>query len=757
MITVPHARLRPGALTLAALLIGLPSFAPAALGPVDLAPTAEAPAAPPEFTLVTIAAARTALQKELAATRTELAELPDGMSTEAARWLSQETALLEQIDAVYAAQQRTAQRTVDLTREAAEIEERTRNLRPPEATLQPPHDLSLLDELYTERDELEQMDTVLQRDVTEAGQLVEEAQDRQEEKDRHRRAVRGAAVATVSRGNLRLAELESRLAQQTVILREQTLKTLKLQRSLIAPKRKLLEPRLEWLQANLTLGPVRSPAAQAKQSQRTVELERAIALAGRDAEAVTQVVVATERRANQDTNPEELGARRANRQTADLTLSVLTAQRERLTDPVKPAELRHRVLSGSLSASELRTLAADNQAVLEQLSGERRRQAIALLRSREELQDWHSRLARAAAADERPALWAVERVKRLTAWIALSEVEMAELEARRIERSRLQTEIGDQVNLFSWKDARLGLVNGVAAAWNYELFSVQDEPVRVRTVLVVILLVVFGYHGAHWVTALAARVVLRRIGLNTGQRAAWQTLWFYGLFLAVLGAAFNLFHISLTQFSLVTGALAVGIGFGSQNLIGNFISGIILLIERPVSQGDVIEIDGRQVTVERLGARSTIVRTLENTHMIVPNSRLLEQPVVNWTLSDDVVRKCIRVGVAYESSSRTVATLLHGVLASDPRMMPEPPPRVNFSDFGESSLIFDVYFWVRLADAIDAEDETRHRIAEAFAKEGIVMAFPQRDVHLGTTEPLRVVITPPATTPGDDTGKPPVV
>lgn len=131
----------------------------------------------------------------------------------------------------------------------------------------------------------------------------------------------------------------------------------------------------------------------------------------------------------------------------------------------------------------------------------------------------------------------------------------------------------------------------------------------------------------------------------------------------MLGVAFNSFHITLTQFSVVSGALAVGIGFGSRNLISNFISGIILLIERSVNQGDVIEIDGRQVTVERLGPRSTVVRTLDNTHMIVPNSRLLERTVVNWTLSDDVVRKHIRVGVAYDSPSRKVAELLQGILA----------------------------------------------------------------------------------------------
>jgi small-conductance mechanosensitive channel len=190
----------------------------------------------------------------------------------------------------------------------------------------------------------------------------------------------------------------------------------------------------------------------------------------------------------------------------------------------------------------------------------------------------------------------------------------------------------------------------------------------------------------------------------------------------------------------VSGALAVGIGFGSQNLVGNFISGIILLIERPVNQGDVIEIDGRQVTVEKVGPRSTIVRSMDNTHIIVPNSRLLEQPVTNWTLSDDVIRKRISVGVAYDSPTRQVAALIQQVIAGVAAIRKEPAPIVKFSDFGASALVFEVYFWVGIADWWEAESELRHRIAEILAAENIVMAFPQRDVHLSTTQPLQVVI-----------------
>ncbi len=708
------------------------------------------PAKKNELSVATIAAQRVALQKEIVATRAELAKLADGSSNDGARWLTQETALLERIDAIHAEQERTWQHAADLAAEAAEVEERTRNRRPPEATFKPPYDLPLLDQVYGERDYLVQATEALKRDVDHAETALREARDVLEEKERERRSVRGAATgkdaAGKAPGNLRLAQLESRLAQETMLLREKALKTLKLQQSLLEPKQKLLRPRLDWLRANLKIGPAESAAAQEK---RAAELDVLIVAARAEAEAATQHVIGTERRVGTEKIAEELESRRASRQTANLSLSVLTAQRERLGEKAKVIELRRQVLSGQLTGSELRALAEENQPVIDQLVRERRRQLTEVIRSRRELQDWQGRLTRAAADDALVAPWNVERVRQLSAWIELSQAEMADLDRLRTERTRLQEEISARVTLFSWRDTTARARESVAEAWNFEIFSVQDQPVRVKTVLAVLLLVVFGYYASRWTSAQVSSRVFKRMGMNTGRRAAWESLWFYALFVVVLVVAFNLFHISLMQFSVVSGALAVGIGFGSQNLISNFISGIILLIERPVNQGDVIEIDGRRVTVERLGARSTIVRTLENTHMVVPNSRFLDQPVINWTLSDEVVRQLIRVGVAYGSPTRRVAELLQGILAGLESVRKQPQPLVKFADFGDSALSFEIFFWTTIDERLDTENELRHRIAEVFEKEGIVMAFPQRDVHLEMAKPLHVVLTP-----ATDTGKP---
>ncbi len=735
----------------AVLLGGLLPLAAAATSPIpDLVAVPAAVAPPGEFSAEAVAAARSALQKEIAATRGELAKLPEGTSDDVARSLTEETALLERIDAVHAEQQRTGQHASDLAKEAIEVAERTRNRRPAEATLEPPYGMPLLDQLYDERDNLREEAGRLKLELARAEAHEQEARNTLEEKERTRRAVRQSLAlahgGTKTPGNLRLAELESRLARETVVLRTLAVKTLRLQQSLIEPKQSLLLPRFEWLRTHLNVGAESTAAAAARHAKHAAQLVRDIAAAKKAVESVTGTAIATERRSATEKNAEELESRRADRLTANLSVSVLTARRERLAEVARVAELRRRVLSGSATADELRSMAQENQEAINQLAGERQRQATELAQSRNELQEWQGRFTRAAAADEKPPAWGVERVKRLTAWIELSAAEVADLDRLRTGRNRLREEIGGRVNLFTWSDGPRQAWGRAVAVWNYEMFSVQDKPVRMKTILLVLLLVGLGHRGARWFSQLISRTVLKRLGMNTGRRAAWQALWFYALFVGVLIVAFNLVHLSFTQFSVVSGALAVGIGFGSQNLIGNFISGIILLIERPVNQGDVIEIDGKQVTVEQIGPRSTVVRSIDNTHIIVPNSRLLEQPVTNWTLSDDVVRKRIAVGVAYATPTRKVAELLRGIVAGLKEVRKDPPPVVKFADFGDSSLVFEIYFWVGIAEWVATETELRHRIADVFAAEGVDMAFPQRDVHLDSAGPIQVTMVPGITT-----------
>ncbi len=749
-----YSFLRASILLVVALGFSFPQPSLFAALPTDaLTGKTAAPAEPAdaELTPALIAERRAALQKKIERTRADFQKLPADQAEDATLWLTQEIVLLGRLDGIYTEQLHTLQHAADLAKESAEVTDLSKNPRPPEVRLKPPHGLVLLDQLYAQRDYLLQAKALLKTDLENVTTALQDARDDLDAKDRLRRTAKESAQESANRsstqGALRLAELESRIARETVVLNEKALATLKLQQSLLAPKLALILPDLEWLLSHLVIGEADLIAAKSRQDQRTVELDLEIAKVRETSDLVARLVITAERRdASTSKSPEtdaELESRRADRQTVNLMLGALTAQRERQAILTEVVRQRIRVLNAAGSSADFKTAAKANDEALARLPKERRPLFAELRKSRQELQTLQARLAD-SVSPARQQNWVADRVNHLVAWIAVNERNLADLTELANARNHLDEELGARVNTFSWSETLTAAQSGIVAAWSYEVFSIADQPVRVNTILTVIVLIIAGHWVSRRTSNLIGSAVFHRLGMNTGRRAAWQTLSFYALFLIVLLTATNLFHLSLTQFSVVSGALAVGIGFGSQTLISNFISGIILLVERPINQGDVLEINGQQVTVESIGPRSTLVRSRDNTHVIVPNSRLLEENVVNLTLSDDVIRTRIHVGVAYGSPTREVERLLEEVMTGLDGVMKEPAPFATFTDFADSSLAFEASFWSALEGRKNLESELRHRIAETFAKAGIVMAFPQRDVHLETTKPLQVEILPPA-------------
>jgi potassium efflux system protein len=206
-------------------------------------------------------------------------------------------------------------------------------------------------------------------------------------------------------------------------------------------------------------------------------------------------------------------------------------------------------------------------------------------------------------------------------------------------------------------------------------------------------------------------------------------------------ASLRIVNIPLTALAFVGGAVAIGVGFGSQNVVSNFISGVILLAERPIKLGDLVEVGGVYGSVERIGLRSTRIRTGDNIHVIVPNASFLESNVVNWTHTDERVRVSVEVGVAYGSATREVERVIREALAEHPRVEKSPDPVVLFTKFGDNSLEFRALFWIRMRRQLDrpsVESELRFRIDDLFREAGIVIAFPQRDVHLDAASPFEV-------------------
>jgi potassium efflux system protein len=219
----------------------------------------------------------------------------------------------------------------------------------------------------------------------------------------------------------------------------------------------------------------------------------------------------------------------------------------------------------------------------------------------------------------------------------------------------------------------------------------------------------------------------------------WSFFTFIGLFTLALASV----NIPFAVFAFLGGTLAIAAGFGAQNLIGNFISSVILLFDRTIQVGDVVEIDGHRGRVTSIGMLNSSVMRVDGVEMLVPNSQFLEQRVTNWTHSDKHVRYEISVGIAYHSPTQKVSDLILKVVKEDPHTMKDPAPIVFLEEFGDSVLVFRVYLWLVLdteqSNSVVLSD-IRHRIKEALDEAGIVMAFPQRDIHLEATSPIPVKV-----------------
>ena len=250
-----------------------------------------------------------------------------------------------------------------------------------------------------------------------------------------------------------------------------------------------------------------------------------------------------------------------------------------------------------------------------------------------------------------------------------------------------------------------------------------------------------GIFLARRISRIIRRRALARLKMPEGTLTAYQSLIFYVLLIFVAFFALSVSNIPLTAFTVIGGALAIGVGLGSQNLVKNLMSGIALLVEQPIRVGDMVEVDGILGTVESVGARSTRIRTFTNTHIIVPNSSFLENNVINWTLSDEKIRVCVTVGVAYGSPMREATRFLRTAAEGHGRILKNPKPIVLFTEFGDNALHLEVHFWIRMKTVMDRrtiESDMRFAIERQFHNAGIVIAFPQRDVHLDSVKPLEV-------------------
>lgn len=267
---------------------------------------------------------------------------------------------------------------------------------------------------------------------------------------------------------------------------------------------------------------------------------------------------------------------------------------------------------------------------------------------------------------------------------------------------------------------------------NYPTISIVGQKITVGQWLIVPLVLFIGYLLTKGFTNFLSRRMLAK-NMDPNQIHLIRRIIYVLAISILLITVLDLINVPIAAFAFLSGAIAIGFGFGAQNIINNFISGWILMWERPIRIGDYLEVDNAKGVVEEINTRSTRIRRVDGVHLLIPNSKLLENTVVNRTLIDHIMRTSVSVGVAYGSPAKQVAALIMRAAMEQSIILKNPPPVVTFEDFADNSLIFEVNFWINAT--IDGSlravrSDVRFRLYELFAEHHIVVAFPQRDLHI---------------------------
>lgn len=287
----------------------------------------------------------------------------------------------------------------------------------------------------------------------------------------------------------------------------------------------------------------------------------------------------------------------------------------------------------------------------------------------------------------------------------------------------------------------------IGAVFGTPLFSVGEREVDLYALASLLGVLGLTVVVNRLVSQYLERQVFRYFDWDQGIRHAIQAVVKYLLLLAGISLGLEFVGIGLGALALFAGVIGIGIGFGLQSIANNFISGLIILFERPLKKGDFVDAGGLEGRVEEIRARATTLVTRDNVSVIVPNSELAGGRVVNWSHGSETVRLHVDVGVAYGSNLERATRVLLDIAAAHPKALSDPKPEVYFTSFGDSALQLRLLFWTNdVRGKFGTLSEIHYAIDAGFRAAGVTIPFPQRDVHMRSPAPAAGDPPPPSTT-----------
>ena len=668
---------------------------------------------------------RKELTSQLGEAEKELRRQQENNAAEASNpVVSQQVDLLKQIDAVLAQQQtaeakqkQLSQRIKDLTTEIERI--RTSGIPDP-----PPYSFIAFDQLRNEYESSKTRTDSIESAVAAAADSLSNARQTNDNKEA---AVRLAKDNLTAGGDsdkqgplesaMRNAELEARLANETLSLRRLGHENERLNKQIVELTAQLQEVKLKCFDGNVRFSDSDLQEILVQIERGELEVRQSVKLAESKLQYAEREWSNAQRQLDdQGEKPEikeELAARRVARQLVQQQLDVLNLKLGRSSKAREAWIRRAKVFNGRATNNELSDWATHARESIANLNRERRVQVFGSDDIRKEITALESRLQALNEQSAELKPWVKLQLENWREYLLTNDRNLASIDSTLELHENLLAEIEGDIQHWTFGERLSNIYRYMISIWNTELVSIDDRPITVSKVVMGFLLLFVGFFAARIISRIFGNRLLSRFGLNEGAVAALKSLIFYSLLVVFTLLALRFVNVPLTIFTLLGGALAIGVGFGSQAIINNFISGLIILAERPIQVGDLVKLDELIGNVVHIGARSTRVRTGDNLDIIVPNSKFLESNVLNFTLGDDKFRTHIKVGLSYGSPTRDATRLLIKAAEEHGQVLTNPKPFVWFRDFGDNSLVFELHVWIKvrtLGERVRIESDLRFRV-----------------------------------------------